>query len=303
LPVLIFAETPVGWVAGLLALVVGQALILFWADKPFDEKGVAQKCYIMTRDSIRYGERIGIDPGTGLECKPLTPEIAERVERYRKGDRPKRLSANDNPTFFAPATASPIVWYSRKKSGIIEIFDMMGYHPETAEELLPVTKEVVEIWKDQNRIPPERIYPDKNFAFFDPVTGQTRAWYRKSESGEFEFYNRPGFHPQTGEALLVVDLAAIAAWKDYLKSNAGTPCYILTKDSVRYGTHPGIDPETGLQCRPYSAEMLERLREYEKGIRGLRDSVTQDMDAKACLGRLFNPQRFRGFLGQAQRAN
>jgi TPR repeat protein len=200
----------------------------------------------------------------------LTPEIAERAERYGKGDRPKRLSANDNPTFFAPATANPIVWYSRKKNGIIEIFDLMGYHPETGEELLPVTKEVVEIWKDQNRLPPERLFPDKNFAFFDPVTGQPRAWNRKNESGEFEFYNRPGFYPQTGEARLVVDLATISAWKKYVEGHPSTPCYVLTKDSVRYGTRPGIDAETGRQCRPYSAEMLERLREYERGNRPKR---------------------------------
>ena len=43
--------------AGLLVLVIGQALVLYWADKPFDAKGVAQKCYVMTRDSIRFGER------------------------------------------------------------------------------------------------------------------------------------------------------------------------------------------------------------------------------------------------------
>jgi tetratricopeptide (TPR) repeat protein len=253
--------------AGLLTLVVGQALILYLADKPFNEKGVAQKCYVMMRDSIRYGERAGIDPGTGLECKPLTPEIAERVERYAKGDRPKRLSAKENPVFFAPSTGSRVVWYSRNKNGIVEIFDLMGYHPETGEELLPITKDIVEIWKDQNRQAPERIYPDENYAFFDPVTGQPTAWHRKTQTGEYEFYNRPGFNPRTGEALLVVDLTTISAWRKYLESNQGTPCYVLTKDSVRYGSQPGIDVQTGRQCRPFSAEMLERLREYEKGNR------------------------------------
>jgi hypothetical protein len=259
--------------AGLLTLVIGQGLILYWADKPFDEKGVAQKCYVVTRDSIKYGERAGIDPGTGLECKPLTPEIAERVERYARGDRPKRLSANQNPVFFAPGTGSPIVWYFRGKNGAIEIFDLMGYHPETGEELLPVTKEIVEVWKDQNRQAPERIYPDNNFSFFDPVTGQPRAWHRKAETGEYEFYNRPGFNPRTGEALVVVDLATISAWKKYAADNRGTPCYVLTKDSVRYGSQPGIDAETGRQCRPFSVEMLERLREYETGNRPKRIEV------------------------------
>jgi hypothetical protein len=153
---------------------------------------------------------------------------------------------------------------------MVEIFDLMGHHPETGEELLPVNKDVVDLWKDQNRQAPERIYPDNNFAFFDPVTGQPTAWHRKTETGEYEFYNRPGFYPQTGEALLVVDLATISAWKKYLEDHPSTACYVLTKDSVRYGTHPGIDAETGRHCRQYSAEMLERLREYEKGNRPKR---------------------------------
>lgn len=259
--------------AGLFALVAGQSLILYWADKPFDEKGVAQKCFVITRDSIKYGERAGIDPSTGLECKPLTPEIAERVGRYAKGDRPKTIAANENPVFFAPGTGSPIVWYARKKNGIVEIFDLMGYHPETGEELTPITKDIVEIWKEQHRLAPERIYPDDNFAFFDPVTGQPRAWHLRSQSGEYEFYNRPGFNPRTGEALIVVELATISAWKKYVAENQGTPCYVLTKESVRYGSRPGIDVQTGRQCRPYSAEMLERLREYEKGNRPKRIDI------------------------------
>ncbi len=261
--------------AGLLVLVIGQALVLYWADKPFDAKGVAQKCYVMTRDSIRFGERAGIDPNTGLECKPLTPEIAERVGRYAKGDRPKRLVASDNPVFFAPGTGSPIVWYSREQNGFVEIFDLMGYHPQTGEELTPIAKDIVSVWNDQNRQAPERIYPDDDYAFFNPVTGQPNAWHRKTETGDYEFYNRPGFYPRTGEPLIVVDLATIAAWKKYREAHTGTPCYVLTKDSVRYGTQPGIDAETGRQCRLFSAEMLARLKEYEKGNRPKRIDVSE----------------------------
>jgi hypothetical protein len=261
--------------AGLLILVIGQALVLYWADKPFAPNGGAQKCYVMTRDSIRYGERAGIDPNTGLECKSLTPEIAERVGLYAKGHRPKRLAASENPVFFALGTGSPIVWYAREKNGMVEIFDLMGYHPTTGEELIPISKDIVSVWNDQNRQAPERIYPDDDFPFFNPVTGQPNAWHRKTETGDYEFYNRPGFNPRTGEPLIVVDLATIAAWKKYREEHQGSPCYVLTKASVRYGTQPGIDAETGRQCRPYSAEMLERLKEYEKGNRPKRIDVAE----------------------------
>jgi hypothetical protein len=185
------------------------------------------------------------------------------------------LAASDNPVFFAPGTGSPIVWHSREKNGIVEIFDLMGYHPQTGEELAPISKDIVSVWNDQNRQAPERIYPDDDFAFFNPVTGQPNAWHRKTETGDYEFYNRPGFYPRTGEPLIVVDLATIAAWNEYRKAHQVTPCYVLTKDSVKYGTQRGIDAETGRQCRPYSAEMLERLKEYEKGNRPKRIDVSE----------------------------
>ena len=50
--------------------------------------GTARKCYIVTRDDIRYGETLGIDPATGRECRPLTAEVIERLRAYKWGNRP-----------------------------------------------------------------------------------------------------------------------------------------------------------------------------------------------------------------------
>ncbi len=255
--------------AGLFALVIAQPAVLLYFDKPFDSNGVAQKCYIITRDDIRYGDRVGKDPSTGLDCKPLTPEIAERFDRYSKGARPAKLDPQDNPTFFSQRTGNPVVWYSRDKNGIVEAFDLMGFNPGTGEELQPITAEIVEVWKTQSRAP-ERIYPDETFAFFDPVSGRSRAWYQKAASGEFEFYNRPGFNPRTGTALVAVDANVLNEWQAYKTAAIAKRCYVLTRNSVKYGSGPGIDAETGRQCRTYTAEMLERLREYEKGNRPKR---------------------------------
>src|SRR5207248_6890051 len=88
--------------------------------------------------------------------------------------------------------------------GTIEIFDLMGYHPETSEELLPVTPEIVDRWKAQQakyaRKPPDRVDPDSHPSF-DPKTGRPNVWYSPGESGALEFFNGPGFHPRTGKAL------------------------------------------------------------------------------------------------------
>jgi len=45
--------------------------------------GATDKCYVVTRDGIQMGGKPGIDPDTGLQCRPLTPEVVERLRAYR----------------------------------------------------------------------------------------------------------------------------------------------------------------------------------------------------------------------------
>jgi len=224
---------------------------------------------VITRDGVRYGERPGIDPGTGRQCRAVKPELVERLREYEKGNRPK-LIAGSAPTFFNLGTGEPIVWYFRSKSGEIELYDLMGFHPSSGEELVPITKDVVDAWTAQRqreaRQPPQSIDPEKH-AFFDPITGKARVWYRRAGSGDFEFYNREGFHPRTGEALATVSREVIEAWQQHKRNKDSQKCYVITRDAVRYGTKPGIDTVTGRECRQVTAEILERLREYEKGNR------------------------------------
>jgi hypothetical protein len=82
----------------------------------------------------------------------------------------------------------------------IEIFDLMGYHPETSEELLPVTPEIVDRWKAQRRKPPVRVDPALH-PWFDVKTGRPNIWHTPGENGTLDFFNGPGFHPKTGKAL------------------------------------------------------------------------------------------------------
>jgi len=256
---------------GTIGLLIGHSLILWWGTSKeiVSREGDALKCYVITRDGVRYGERAGIDPGTGRQCRPVTPEMVERLREYEKGNRPK-LIADGMPTFFNQGTGEPIVWHSRKKSGEIELFDLMGFHPASGEELIPVSRDVVDAWNIQKqqeaRKPPEPVDPDK-YAFFDPITGKARVWYRRAESGNFEFYNREGFHPRTGEALAAISREVIEAWQQQKRDTDSQKCYIITRDAVRYGSKPGIDNATGRECRLVTAEILERLREYEKGNR------------------------------------
>ena len=111
----------------------------------------AKQCYIIQRDArapVIYRDHLpGIDPETGRECRLVTIGLVERLNEYANGKRPGKIKATQ-PEFFDPRTSEPIVWYV-DHGGTIEIFDLMGYHPETSEELLPVTPEIVDRWKAQ----------------------------------------------------------------------------------------------------------------------------------------------------------
>ena len=113
----------------------------------------AKQCYIIQRDArapVIYRDHLpGIDPETGRECRLVTISVVERLKEYAEGKRPVRIKA-PQPEFFDPRTSEPIVWYV-DHGGTIEIFDLMGYHPETSEELLPVTPEIVDRWKAQQK--------------------------------------------------------------------------------------------------------------------------------------------------------
>lgn len=253
---------------GILGLLIFHSLILSYGTlhQSFDRKGRAIKCYILTRDSIRLAENPGIDPISGRECRPITPEIAERVDAYKNGKRPTRIEGRE-PIFFDPRTGQPIVWFSLSKNDEIQLFDLMGFHPDTGEELLPVTKEIVNRWKTTfARQVPNQIEDPEKFGPFDPVNGRARVWYYVSERGAYEFYDAPGYHPQTGETLKLVTREVMSDWQKTRRH-----WFVITPEDrnhpIRYCEAAGIDPATGRECREIKPQILERLREYEKGKR------------------------------------
>jgi hypothetical protein len=78
----------------------------------------------------------------------------------------------------------------------------MGFHPDTGVELLPATKEVAAAWQEQSKRRPPKLVDWKNYELFDPLTGEPRVWYWRSEDGNYEFYDNDGYHPRTGERLI-----------------------------------------------------------------------------------------------------
>ena len=174
----------------------------------------AKTYYAITRDGVRYSNKPGIDQLTGRQWHEMTDQLLERLKEYERGRRPTKVVSND-PMFFDRATGEPIVWYLKTAAGEIELFDLMGFHPATGEELLPVTKEVANEWNQQRRkcVPaPVKIGPDTRI--FDPATGSSQLWFWRSVSGEYEFFDCGGFHPRNGETLKSFDREAFRNYEN-----------------------------------------------------------------------------------------
>ena|ERR1700722_3670931 len=302
-------------IAGIAALLIGHSLVLWYGtkDQSFDRQGNAIKCYVLTRDGkVTYGEHAGIDPSTGLPCRPVTPEMLERLQKYAAGNRPQAI-ATSNPVFFDPRSGEPIVWYYKDKENNIEIFDLMGFHPDTGEELLPVTKEVAEKWKKQaeekGRHVPKLIADPDKYVFFDPLNGQARAWFSLGANSRYEFYDSPGFQPQTGEKLQLATREIINQWKDTQKNPTTAvraPSRVqIASDTVffdpitgdpklwywRRGTGdseffdgPGFHPQNGEPLQPFTKEAFiqyqKEVAEKTKQLKVEQERIEAEQKAK-----------------------
>jgi TPR repeat protein len=277
-------------IVGLASLFLAHSLVLWYATKNnyFDRAGNATKCYVLSRDGrVTYGERIGTDPTTGRPCRSFTAETLERLKEYEAGKRPREVTET-NPTFFDPRSGEPIVWYYKDKDDTIQLFDLMGFHPVTGDELISITKDVVAQWKSQieqrQKRAPKLIDPDK-YVFFDPRTGDPRAWYWISNGGHYEFYDGPGYQPQTGDKLQVATRDIVEDWENKQK-NPETPnrppnkveittntvffdpvtgnplLWYWRRDSGEYDFFdgPGFHPQNGDTLKPFTKDALTQYR-------------------------------------------
>jgi hypothetical protein len=266
----------VGYI-GITGLLIVNSIVLWLGtrDQFFETSGVATKCYVLNRDGVRFAERPGIDAATGKQCKPVTADMLERLQQYAKGKRPQRIPDGEEPVFFDLKTGEPNVWFAKTQDGEIELYDLMGFHPTTGEELIPINRETVQQWTTQQKAlaerAPRRINPD-NFVFFDAKSGKPRAWYWRSPDGQLEFYDNKGFQPRTGDPLEIVTRDVVTAFTE----QSAKKCYVVTRETVVFGTTPGPDPKNGgRECRLFTPALLERLQDYQRGNRPKRVTVTE----------------------------
>lgn len=211
------------------ALLVGNSLVLWWGTRgqSFTRGNIATKCYVITRTAIKFGEHPGTDPASGEECVPVTPAIAEQINAYAGGKRPVAVTSDD-PTFFDRATGWPVVWYVIGAGGEVQLFDLMGFDPQSGQTLKAITPKIVADWREQrdlrlrekqklSRAAPQRIEAAER-SFFDPLTGKPKVWYwRDPTDGHFEFFDGEGFDPINGQVLAAVTPDIISEWTKWTK--------------------------------------------------------------------------------------
>jgi len=264
---------------GILGLLVANSVLLWYGSKEhlFGPNGNAIKCYVLTKDGVHYSEHPGIDPETGRVCRAITPQIVGKLRAYEKGLKPHRL-ANQNPAFFDVLTGEPIVWYTKLADGQIELFDLMGYHPDTGEELLPITRAIADKWKQQQSAKSEaRCYiivgntvRYGNVLGLDPLTGKEcreikpglierlRAYEQGKRPNRLTGKNITYFDPRTG---------APVVW--YAKTPAG---------QIELFDLMGFHPRTGQELLPITSEIAN---EYQSQERKLAARAPQRVDANA----------------------
>ena len=166
----------------------------------------------------------------------------------------------------------------------------MGFHPDTGDELLPMTKEVVEQWRKQEderaRRVPKLIAELDKYVFFDPLNGQPRAWYWQEGDGRYEFYDSAGYHPQTGDKLQVATRDIIDDWQSRRKEPTA-PVRVPNEVQITIGTvffdpisgkpklwywrrgkggydffdGPGYHPQNGQALQSFTREMLNQYQQ------------------------------------------
>lgn len=109
-------------------------------------------------------------------------------------------------------------WYALTPDGV-KFFDRPGVEPVYGIPLKPVTPEVIRNLKILQKGDFRPIDP-KNVQFFNPITGEPQVWYYQYPDGRLEFYDKPGYHPITGEPLKAITKQIYFEWTEKAKPKA-----------------------------------------------------------------------------------
>lgn len=200
--------------------------------------GEPEKCYLFSNGrpvlhDLVAGNPRKFDPKTGRPCVPITPDIARKLSRWENGERPNRIDDSAEPDMYDRALGTPIVWYFRWPNGELELFDNEGFHPSTAEELRPISPEIVQEWLSQKRARKDRVRLEKEKEQSEAaqrnrnIEEARRAGDRCDQlaGNEFDAKRNPSFVPASYELLTINARAAIDACTEAVSQYSNQPRY------------------------------------------------------------------------------
>jgi hypothetical protein len=106
----------------------------------------------------------------------------------------------------------PVVYLSFRRDGVHKSYSP-GVDQVTGRAKESVTLERVVWLTDLARQPARAVDPAVERNWFDANTGDPNLWYAQTGSNEWQFFNRPMFHPQLGVELLPVSREVMARWQ------------------------------------------------------------------------------------------
>ncbi|GAB4534729.1 MAG: hypothetical protein Fur0020_01570 [Thermodesulfovibrionia bacterium] len=121
-------------------------------------------------------------------------------------------------SYFAFSEGKVLKWYALTPDGV-RFFDGPGTNPVYGIPLKPVTPDVIRNLKLLQKGEFRPVNPD-TVQFFNPITGEVQVWYYQYPDGSLEFYNKPGYHPITGEPLKPVTKQIYFEWKERTNQKA-----------------------------------------------------------------------------------
>jgi hypothetical protein len=119
--------------------------------------------------------------------------------------------------YFAHSGNEILKWYALTPEGV-KFYDSPGIDPVYGIKLKPVTPQVIRSLKLLQKGDFKPIDPS-SAQFFNPITGETQVWFYKYPDRSYEFYDKPGYHPITGDSLKPVTKQIYFEWKDKEKAH------------------------------------------------------------------------------------
>jgi len=157
--------------------------------------------------------------------------------------------------YFAHSGKDTLKWYALTPEGV-RYYDSPGVDTIYGMPLKPVTPEVIrnlKLWENKNI----NLVDPQKATLFNPITGEHQVWYYLYPDGTFEFYDKPGYHPITGDPLKAITKEVYFEWKDKIKAK---------EDSVKIREEEAkkMKEQQAMAKRPEIDEKEKRLKTDEE---------------------------------------